>query len=104
MNIFPIEHKDPSDEDQTIRVPYVYTSASDMYTSDHVAYPGEETTCTDVVYYSGLTPGKLYTVTGQLMIKKESDEGEIKENEGDEIEEKEDISDEENEAGDESEE
>ena len=65
------EHKDLDDADQTVTVvpPEIGTSAVDGYDSDRTVVADTEATVVDTVSYSGLVPGKEYTVVGTLMDK-----------------------------------
>ncbi|WP_106848918.1 VaFE repeat-containing surface-anchored protein [Blastococcus sp. Marseille-P5729] len=62
------EHKDPEDEDQTVYVPSIGTSAADQKdgdkTMDHAGGA-----IVDVVAYTNLLPGQTYTVNGELVDK-----------------------------------
>ncbi len=62
-------HTDIEDEDQTVFIPDVYTTATDKVTGDHDGVVAEETTVLDEVFYKNLIPGKAYTVSGKLMVK-----------------------------------
>ena len=62
-------HTDIEDEDQTVFIPEVHTTASDKVTGDHDGVVAEETTVLDEVFYRNLIPGKEYTVHGKLMVK-----------------------------------
>ena len=62
-------HADINDEDQTVYVPGLKTTATDIVTKDHIANPTENVVITDVVEYKNLIPGKEYTVNGVLMSK-----------------------------------
>ena len=62
-------HADLTDEDQTIYFPEIGTTATNDKTGNHTALAEKEVTLTDVVSYTGLIPGKTYTVTGTLMDK-----------------------------------
>lgn len=65
------EHIDIEDSGQTIRVspPTFQTSACDADDGDKVIFADERINITDTIAYSGLTPGKEYTVEGTLMDK-----------------------------------
>ena len=65
------EHKDAGDIDQTVTVipPEIGTTAVDGVDQDHAVVADTEATVVDTVSYSGLVPGKEYTVTGTLMVK-----------------------------------
>lgn len=64
------EHKDLTDESQTIYVPELHTTAVDVDTKDHMSKASEKIQIEDSVEYKGLCPGKEYEVTGTLMDKK----------------------------------
>lgn len=63
------EHKDASDENQTIAFPSVHTTMTSDKTKSHMAEYAESVKLVDVVSYTGLTPGVEYTVNGKLMVK-----------------------------------
>ena len=63
------EHKDITDEGQTIYIPRIGTTALDKETGNHNSNPDEKVTIVDTVTYKGLIPGKEYTVKGTLMDK-----------------------------------
>lgn len=65
------EHKDLNDSDQTVTVipPEIGTTAVDGVDQDHAVVADTEATVVDTVSYSGLVPGKEYTVSGTLMVK-----------------------------------
>lgn len=60
-------HADITDEDQTVSIIDIGTTAVDQKTGTHESQAAEEVTFTDTVSYTGLTPGKSYTVKGVLM-------------------------------------
>ena len=65
-------HADINDEAQTVEItepekPTLGTTAT--VNGQHTADPSGEITIADVVEYTGLTPGKLYTISGVLMDK-----------------------------------
>ena len=63
-------HEDIEDEGQTVTFveePEIGTTAT--VDGSHTADPIEEITIVDVVEYTGLTPGKTYTISGVLMDK-----------------------------------
>ena len=65
-------HADINDEAQTVEItepekPTLGTTA--IVDGKHTADPTGEITIVDVVEYTGLTPGKLYTISGVLMDK-----------------------------------
>ena len=55
--------------DDHIPVPEIFTTAVDKETMANTAYASETTTILDTVYYSGLTPGRVYVISGILMDK-----------------------------------
>lgn len=64
------EHKDLSDENQTVTVaPSIRTSASDNATGTGVLALSEYVGITDKVSFKGLAPGETYVATGTLMDK-----------------------------------
>ena len=65
------EHADLEDSGQTVTVhpPSIKTSASDAADGDKTVYADEGCVIRDTVTYSGLQPGKEYTVLGTLMDK-----------------------------------
>ena len=60
-------HADLSDENQTVCIPDLHTTALAEDTKDHVTKAAESVTITDTVSYSGLKPGQEYMVSGVLM-------------------------------------
>lgn len=63
------EHKDASDENQTITFPSIHTTMTSDKTKSHMAEYAKDVKLIDVVSYTGLTPGVEYTVSGKLMVK-----------------------------------
>ena len=61
------KHEDPDDEDQTMFVPEIHTTATDVETGDHIAYGGQTVRIKDVVEYKNLIPGNSYDMAGTLM-------------------------------------
>ena len=68
-NVAIVIHADLSDENQTVRVPEIGTTLLDDITQAHVGHNAETIILTDIVSYTGLVPGKTYTVTGCLVNK-----------------------------------
>lgn len=66
-------HEDINDVEQTVTIPDIATTLLGKETEDHIANAGETTTIVDHVAYSGLIPGKKYTMTGTLMTEPETD-------------------------------
>ena len=62
-------HADITDEDQTVYIPDVHTTATATDTEDHVTGANKEVTITDEVALTGLKVGNEYTVKGVLMDK-----------------------------------
>lgn len=60
-------HSDLEDEGQTVRFPVIGTTAVGRETNDQVGAASEKTAIIDTVSYSGVKPGKKYTVKGRLM-------------------------------------
>ena len=66
-------HEDIDDVEQTVTIPDIATTLLGKETEDHMANAGETTNIVDHVAYSGLIPGKKYTMTGTLMTDPETD-------------------------------
>ena len=62
-------HADIEDEEQTIYIPEIGTSAKDGITGTHTACASEEMKIVDTVSYANLIIGKEYIVTGMLIDK-----------------------------------
>ena len=62
-------HADMDDEDQTVYIPEISTTATADNTDDHVGKAADSMTITDIVAYKGLEAGREYTVKGILMDK-----------------------------------
>ncbi|MBS7190969.1 MAG: VaFE repeat-containing surface-anchored protein [Clostridiales bacterium] len=62
-------HADIKDENQTVYIPDVHTTATATDTEDHVTGANKEVTITDKVALTGLKVGNEYTVKGVLMDK-----------------------------------
>lgn len=62
-------HSDIEDEEQTVDIVDIHTTALSKTTKAHEVQIGSETVITDKVKYEGLTPGKKYTMKGTLMVK-----------------------------------
>lgn len=73
------DHKDASDEGQTVTVahPRVGTVAGDALDGDKLVSCDTEMRVVDTVSYSGVVPGREYTVEGTLMVKSTYDDGAI---------------------------
>lgn len=70
-------HADIEDEGQTvtIRNPRITTSALDGIDGDKNIVTDDETVIVDTVKYSGLIPGKEYTLKGSMQVKKSDEDG-----------------------------
>ncbi len=55
-------HEDISDENQSVHIPKIHTTATDASTNDKEGVIGSTVTIKDVVRYENLIPGKEYTV------------------------------------------
>ncbi len=62
-------HADLEDENQTIYLPEIGTSAKDSVTQTNISYIDEKVTLIDTVTFENLIPGKEYSLTGTLMDK-----------------------------------
>lgn len=67
---FAAEHKDPADENQIISLPKILTSAKDSESGTGVSMSDNSVTIIDTVTYTGLIPGREYTLKGELMVKR----------------------------------
>ena len=72
MDFFPVTHEDPTVLTQTIYGPIIHTTIANNPTLDHIGN-AEKVTVTDKVYYTGLTVGKEYTITGSIVVKEGTD-------------------------------
>lgn len=63
------QHKDINDENQTVYVPKISTTAIESTLSDKVALPTETATIIDTVVYKNLPIGKEFTLLGILIDK-----------------------------------
>lgn len=62
-------HEDIDDQDQTVYLPSIKTTAKDAESKTNYAVPKENVEIVDTVRYSNLLPGKTYKLTGKLMSK-----------------------------------
>ena len=62
-------HHDIDSKEQTVEIPGLTTELKDDVTGSHNALASEKMTLTDVASYTGLIPGKEYTMKGTLMDK-----------------------------------
>ena len=74
-------HADIKDKAQTVTVkhPFITTSALDGIDGDKNIVTDDETVIVDTVKYSGLIPGKTYTLKGSLHVKVTDEEGNVTE-------------------------
>lgn len=72
LDYFPLRHNDPDDDKQTITVADTHTTTMGKDTGDHIGPSGTET-FTDRVFYTGLTPGVTYKVSGVVHLKTDDD-------------------------------
>lgn len=63
------EHKEISDEAQTIHFPEIRTRALDQVSGTNMTAAGEKVSIVDTVFYKNLEPGQEYTLRGKLMDK-----------------------------------
>lgn len=75
------DHSDKTDVDQQVTVvePVVHTTATDAADGDKTAFTDDEMAITDTVAYGNLIPGKEYTVTGTLHVKRTDADGNVSE-------------------------
>ena len=62
-------HADIEDEDQTVYIPEIGTTALGQDTEDHIEKAKEDAVIVDTVEYKGLEVGREYTMTGKLVDK-----------------------------------
>ena len=72
-------HADIEDKAQTVTVkhPFITTSALDGIDGDKNIVTDDETVIVDTVKYSGLIPGKTYTLKGSMQVKKSDEDGNL---------------------------
>ena len=72
-------HADIKDKAQTVTVkhPFITTSALDGIDGDKNIVTDDETVIVDTVKYSGLIPGKEYTLNGSMQVKKSDEDGNL---------------------------
>ena len=78
MDFFPVEHKDNDDDYQTVRPGDIHTTAEDSVSLDHIADNSVTAKLNDEVFFTGLTPGVTYTISGKLVVKEGTDWTNIK--------------------------
>ena len=61
------DHKDLTDENQSVHIPKVRTMALDSETEDHISKADGTVTVTDTLKYENLLPGKEYVASGQMV-------------------------------------
>ena len=69
MKVFPVEHKDPTDLEQTVTLVDIHTGLTDNVSEDHIMFPKDDEVITDRCFYTGLHVGYKYTISGTLMAK-----------------------------------
>ncbi len=62
-------HADIEDEDQTVMIPEIKTSAADKTSGGKTMTLGDEVVLIDTVCFTGLTPGKEYILKGKVVDK-----------------------------------
>lgn len=62
-------HEDIEDEDQTVYIPEIGTTALGQDTEDHIEKAKEDAVIVDTVEYKGLEVGREYVMTGKLVDK-----------------------------------
>ena len=80
FNSLTIPHDaDIEDKAQTVTVkhPFITTSALDGIDGDKNIVTDDETVIVDTVKYSGLIPGKEYTLKGSMQVKKSDEDGNL---------------------------
>ena len=72
-------HADMEDKAQTVTVkhPFITTSALDGIDGDKNIVTDDETVIVDTVKYSGIIPGKEYTLKGSMQMKKSDEDGSL---------------------------
>ena len=72
-------HADIEDKAQTVTVkhPFITTSALDGIDGDKNIVTDDETVIVDTVKYSGIIPGKEYTLKGSMQMKKSDEDGSL---------------------------
>ena len=72
-------HADIKDKAQTVTVkhPFITTSALDGIDGDKNIVTDDETVIVDTVKYSGLIPGKEYTLKGSMQVRKSDEDGNL---------------------------
>ena len=72
-------HADIEDKAQTVTVkhPFITTSALDGIDGDKNIVTDDETVIVDTVKYSGIIPGKEYTLKGSMQVKKSDEDGSL---------------------------
>ena len=63
-------HADINDNDQTVLIPKVSTTASDKNNGTHMSYAGKDVTIIDKVEVKNIVAGREYTLKGKVMDKK----------------------------------
>ena len=66
-------HEDLTDKDQSVAFPQIHTTATDSSKKSHMIMASMKAVIVDTVSYSGLIPGKEYTLSGYLVDKESGD-------------------------------
>lgn len=61
-------HRDIDDAEQTVRFPYIESTATNVANEDHIAKPGK-VSIKDTFVYRNLVPGVEYTLVGKVFVK-----------------------------------
>jgi Subtilisin-like serine proteases len=77
MDFLPVEHKDKDDTFQTVTPGDIHTTVVNNVSLDRVA-KAESTKITDRIFFTGLTVGDEYTISGKLVVKEGTDWTNIK--------------------------
>lgn len=68
------QHRDLSDEGQTVYIPDGHTTAVDPDTEEHTMMAGGKVLVRDRIFYESLVPGAEYAVRGKVMLKPAGEE------------------------------
>ena len=72
--ILVAQHRDLSDEGQTVYIPDGHTTAVDPDTEEHTMMAGGKVLIRDRIFYENLVPGAEYAVRGKVMLKPAGEE------------------------------
>ena len=62
-------HTNIADEEQTVRIPKIGTTATDSQTEDHITLAAENAKIIDTVFYQNVTRNEAFILVGTLMNK-----------------------------------